>query len=122
MGVSRLTYHDTLRLWREQHAAAGDGAGVDLLGLGDADAGESHLEDADAVDLHLLSQLEEMLHGLAQLLEYGLDVRLLDRALRLDEFAQVVGADEIVVVDCLGEVLAACAGSRVCVLFLFFVL
>ncbi len=106
LAVHRLTYHDALRLGCEEDATAGDGRGVDLLGLGDADAGESHLEDADAVDLHFLSELEEVLHGLAQFLEHGLDVRLLDRALCLDELAQLLGADEVDVVDGLGVVLA----------------
>ena len=34
----------------------------------------------------------------------------------LDEVCQCLGPDEVLVVDCLGEVLAACAGSRVRVL------
>ena len=101
-----LAYDDALGLGLEQHAAGGDGLGRAVLDLGDADAREAHLEDADAVELHLLAHLEEVLQCTAQLVEHGLDVRLLDRCLRLDELGQLLGLDEAVVIDRCCEILA----------------
>jgi len=84
----------------------------------DTDAGEAHLEDADAVEFHLLTQFEEVLHGGSQLVEHCDDVASLHACLKLDVLGECLGPDEVLVVDCLGEVLAACVGTRVCVLLL----
>ena len=82
----------------------------------DTDAGEAHLEDADAVQLHLLTQLEEVLHGTAQLVEHCDDVASLHACLKLDVLGECLGPDEVLVVDCLGEVLAVGIGTRILVL------
>ena len=49
------------------------------------DARETYLQDADALQLDFLTHLEEVLHGLAQLLQHGLDITLLNRCLTLDK-------------------------------------
>ena len=79
-----LADDDARGLGLEEHAAGGDGLGTAVLNLGHADAREAHLEDADAVELDLLAHLEEVLEGLAQFLEDGLDVTLLHGRLVLD--------------------------------------
>ena len=106
VGTTFLPRHHTGGLWGEQHTTGGDVLSTAVLSFPDTDAGEAHLEDADAVQLHLLSQLEEVLHGTAQLVEHGYDVRTLDRCLGLDELRKLLGSDETLVVDSLGEVLA----------------
>ena len=47
-----------------------------------------------------------MLEGFTELLEHGLDVTLLDGGLTLDEVCQLFGANEMVVIDGLGKILA----------------
>ena len=93
-----MTYDHTLTLGLEQHATRGDGLRTAVVLLGRTDAGESHLEDADAVEAHLLTQLEEVLHCTAQLVEHGLDVTLLHTRLRLDKVCQLLGLDEMLIV------------------------
>ena len=100
-----LSHYDTLGLWREDDTTGRDGAGTAVLDLVDADAGESDFEDTDAIEPYLLSHLEEVLDGLAQFLEHSLDITLLDGCLALDELGELLGADEVTVVDGLGKVL-----------------
>ena len=57
-----------------------------------------------------------MLEGFAELLEDGLDVGLLHRGLALDEVGEFLSADEVVVVDSRGEVLAVSGALAVFVL------
>ena len=102
----RLTRHHAGGLRLEQHSAGGDGAGTTVLNLVDANARKAHLEDTDTIELDLLAHLEEVLHSLTQLLEYGLDITLLHTGLLLDVGGQFVGTNEMVVVHGLGEVLA----------------
>ena len=101
-----LTHHDTCGLRLEEDAAGGDGLSTAVLKFHDADRREAHLEDTDAVELDLLAEFEEMLESLAELLEDGLDVGLLDRGLALDELSEFLGPDEVVVVDSRCKVLA----------------
>ena len=72
VGTTFLPRHHSCGLRGEQHTAGGDVLSTAVLSFLDTDAGEAHLEDADAVQLHLLSQLEEVLHGTAQLVEHGI--------------------------------------------------
>jgi len=116
--VDGLTDHDALALGGEDHAADGDVLGAAVVPRGGSDAREAHLEDADAVEAHLLSEFEEVLHGAAQLVEHGLDVALLDRSLGLDEVGQLLGLDEVLIVDRRGKPLAV--GRRLVVLVLNF--
>ena len=114
--VHRLADDDTLRLGLEQHAALGDHLGTTALLRRRADGAEAHLEDADAVEADLLTEFEEVLHRTAELVEHGLDVTLLHTGLGLDEVGQLLGLDEVLVVDCRGEPLAV--GGRFVVLVL----
>ena len=67
----RLTRGRRGRLGGEQHAALLHvGSRAALLRVGGR-AGDAHLEDADAVELDLLTQLQVVLEGAAQLVEYG---------------------------------------------------
>jgi len=119
--VLRLAYDDTLYFWLEQHTTGGDGGGGDILGLGHADAGESYLEDAQTSQADLLSHLQEVLHGLAQFVEGSLDVAALQRCLALDESGDVVGLDEVLVID--GRcIILAVSGALGVVVLLFNVL
>ena len=93
----------SLRL--EQHSAGGDGACTTILNLVDADARKTYLEDTDTIELDLLAHLEEVLHSLTQLLEYGLDITLLHTGLTLDKLRQLLCTNEMVVIHCLGEIL-----------------
>ena len=104
-GVHGLAYYDALCLRLEQYASASDGVGRAVLFLCDADAREADLEDADACQADLLTHLHEVLHGGAQLVQGSLDVTTLQRGLRLDEVGNLVGLDELLVVDGLGIVL-----------------
>ena len=76
--VHGLADDHTCRFRLEEHTAGGDVGSATIHLGGRTDARESHLEDADAVEAHLLAELEEVLHGAAQLVEHGLDVALLD--------------------------------------------
>ena len=98
-------YHDALGLRLEQDAARGDGRCRTVVGLGDTDAGEAYLEDADAYQTNLLTHLQEVLHGGTQFVEGGLDVTALQRGLCLDEVGNLVGLDELLVIDGLGVIL-----------------
>ena len=118
VGTASLTSDHSDGLRGEQHSAGRDVLGTYVLRLGGTDAGEAHLEDADAVEFHLLTHLEEVLHGGSQLVKHCDDVASLHACLRLDVLGECLGPDEVLVVDCLGEVLAACGGSSVCVLLL----
>ena len=111
-----LTDDHSLGLRLEQHAARGDRGGGAVVLLRHADGGEAHLEDADAVEVDLLAQFEEVLHGLAQLLQHGDDVTALHRCLRLDESRQLLGLDKLLVIHGLRIVLAI--GGRLVVLVL----
>ena len=101
-----LTYYYTLRLWLKQHTTGGDGAYGAILGLAYTDARETYLQDSDALQLDFLTHLEEVLHGLAQFLQHGLDITLLYRSLTLDKVGNLVGAHKVVVVHGLGVILA----------------
>ena len=116
--VLALSHDDALGLGGEDHAAGGDGGGTDVLGLGHAHAGEAHLEDAQSGQAHLLSQFQEVLHGLSQFVQCGLDVAALQRCLALDEACDVVGLDEVLVIDGRCIVLAVGCALGVVVLFL----
>ena len=111
--VFGLTDDHTLTLRLEEYPAGGDVLSTAVILVVDTDAGESYLEDADAVETHLLTQLEEVLHGTAELVEDGLDVGFLDRCLGLDEISELLGLDEVLVVDRRCEPLAE--GSAVVV-------
>ena len=106
IGLLALTDNDTGGLWLEEDAAGGDGLGTTVLEFGDTDGAEADLEDADAIKLDLLAEFEEVLEGFAQFLQHGLDVALLDGGLTLDEVGQLLGADEVVVVNSHGIILA----------------
>ena len=100
----------------EEYAAGGDGLGTTVLEFDDTDAGEAYLEDADAIELDLLAEFEEVFEGFAKFLKDGLDVGLLHRGLALDEVGELLSADEVVVVDSRGEVLAVSGALAVFVL------
>ena len=114
--VRGLADDDTLALGLEENTTGGDGLGTAVLLRRGADGAEAHLEDADAVETDLLTELEEVLHGTAKLVEDGLDVGLLHTGLSLDELSEFLGLDEVLVVDGRGEVLAI--GGRLVVLVL----
>ena len=116
IGLLALTDNDTGGLWLEEDAAGGDGLGTTVLEFGDTDGAEADLEDADAIKLDLLAEFEEVLEGFAQFLQHGFDVALLDGGLTLDEVGQLLGADEVVVVNGHGIILAE--GSTLFVLVL----
>ena len=111
-----LTDNHTFRLGHEQDAARRDGGRRAVLHLADADAGETDLKDTDTVQADFLAQFEEMLQRTAQLVEHGLDVRLLHRRLRLDKLSQLFGLDEAVVVHRRGIVLSVRRAVAVLVL------
>ena len=113
-----LADHHALRLRLEQHAAGADGGCLAVLQLRHVDGRETDLEDVDAVELDLLTQLEEVLQSLAELLQDGLDVALLHTGLELDELGKLLGADEIVVIHRLRVVLAIRLAVTVVVLCL----
>ena len=87
--VLALAHDDALGLGGEDDAAGGDGGCGDVLGLGHAHAGESYLEDAQSGQAYLLSQFQEVLHGLSQFVQCGLDVASLQGCLALDEACDV---------------------------------
>ena len=94
-------------LWREQDLGA-QRRGGQLLGILETATlvGDATLEDADTVDLHFLAQSDEMAQGIAQFAEHGDTVALLDGGLGLDEVGQLVGTDMLLIIHCLGIVLA----------------
>ena len=106
IGLLALTDNDTGRLGLEEDAAGGDGLGTTVLQFGDTDGAEADLEDADAIELDLLAEFEEVLEGFAQFLQHGLDVALLDGGLTLDEVGKFLSANEVVVVNGHGIILA----------------
>ena len=106
IGLLALTDNDTGGLWLEEDATGGDGLSTTVLQFGDTDGAETDLEDADAIELDLLAEFEEVLEGFAQFLQHGLDIALLDGGLTLDEVGQLLGADEVVVVNGHGIILA----------------
>ena len=114
--VLGLSDDHSLRLGLEEHPSRGDGLSAAVIFLVGSDAGESHLEDADAVEFHLLTEFEEVFHGASQFVEHGLDVTLLHARLRLDEVCQLLGLDEVMIVDCRCEPLAECRAVIVRVL------
>ena len=104
-------------LWREQDLGA-QGRGGQLLGILETATlvGDATLEDADSVDLHFLAQSDEMAQGIAQFAEHGDTVALLDTGLGLDEVGQLVGTDMLLIIHCLGIVLAV---TQLLILFKF---
>ena len=114
--VRGLTDDYTLRLGLEQDTALGDGGGRAVLYLSNTYGGEADLEDADTVEADLLTQFEEVLHSAAQFVERCLDVALLDGALLLDEVSNLLGGDELLVIDRCGEELAVSQRLAVVVL------
>ena len=67
---------------------------------------------------YLLSQFQEVLHGLSQFVQCGLDVASLQGCLALDEARDVLGLDEMLVIDGAGVILAVSGALGVVVLFL----
>ena len=117
--VRGLTNDDTLALGLEEDTTGGDVLCAAVLLVVCPDGTEAHLEDADAVEAYLLTQFEEVLHGTAELVEDGLDVGLFDRCLCLDEIGELLGLDEVLIVDRRGEPLAKGCGVVVGVLEFF---
>ena len=113
-----LTYDKALGLWLEEDTSSGDGGCIAVFQFIDADAAEPYLEDTDAIETDLLTQFEEVLQGTTQLIEDSLDVALLHRGLGLDELGQLLGLNELVVVDRLTEVLLVGGAETVVVLIL----
>lgn len=92
-------------LGRKEHTIAGDVVALELAGVAHASGLDVDFEDAQTVDAHLVGALHLVAHDLDELGQTGLHVRALQRAVALDDVADVVQVHHVGV-DGAGEILA----------------